>query len=71
MGSPARSPNQLIAGLEDASGLPAPGLVACPKYYRWTGAEGKCLTRDFLGLESKRRQEQENPESSGGEGTDQ
>ena len=37
MGSPARSPNQLITELEEISGFLAPGLVACPNYYIYSG----------------------------------
>lgn len=69
-GSPARSPNQLITGLEEPSGLLAPGLVAWLKQTHTVDWCRKWKMGDLSvssSLEKERRQEQENPESSGEE----
>lgn len=76
MGSPARSPNQLITELEETLvfwlWLSGPSQLL---HIHWTGAEGKCQTgglscfQDVFGKQEKTGAGESR--SSGGEGTDQ
>lgn len=54
MGSCARSPNQLITELEETSGRLAPGLVACPNNYTYSGPVQRESARQGTFLFSRR-----------------